>query len=203
MSDQNIDTLVSQSPGIREVSNPFPGLRPFGIDESHLFFGREGQSDEVISKLAQNRMVTIVGASGSGKSSLVYSGVIPLIYGGFIPNISDNWVVVNSRPGISPIDNLAASLLEADPHNNNLDANERFLKTTINATVLRSTSLGLVESIKQLRSDSGENFLIIIDQFEELFRFQNSVEQEVGFNESSTAARIDNALEVYWLAASY
>ena len=33
--------------------NPFPGLRPFGLEESHLFFGREGQSDEVVEMLIE------------------------------------------------------------------------------------------------------------------------------------------------------
>ena len=50
--------------------NPFPGLRPFTIDECHLFFGREGQADEILVKLSENRFVTVMGYSGSGKSSL-------------------------------------------------------------------------------------------------------------------------------------
>jgi len=58
-------------------ANPFPGLRPFSADESHLFFGREGQVDEIIMKLALNRIVTLMGHSGSGKSSLINCGVIP------------------------------------------------------------------------------------------------------------------------------
>src|SRR5690606_1485646 len=64
--------------------NPFPGLRPFGVDEAHLFFGREGQSDEVLVKLAENRFAAVLGASGSGKSSLMYCGLIPTLYGGFM-----------------------------------------------------------------------------------------------------------------------
>ena len=43
--------------------NPFPGLRPFTVEESHLFFGREGQSDEVLKKLAANRFTAVIGAS--------------------------------------------------------------------------------------------------------------------------------------------
>src|ERR1700752_3923694 len=63
--------------------NPFPGLRPFEVEESHLFFGREGQSDEVLMKLTENKFVAVIGASGSGKSSFLYCGVIPILYGGF------------------------------------------------------------------------------------------------------------------------
>ena len=48
---------------IVETSNPFPGLRPFNIDESHLFFGREGQSDEVLLKLSKSRFVGVIGPS--------------------------------------------------------------------------------------------------------------------------------------------
>ena len=51
--------------------NPFPGLRPFLPEESDLFFGREGESEEVLQKLLKNRFVTVMGASGTGKSSLI------------------------------------------------------------------------------------------------------------------------------------
>ena len=47
------------------LDNPFPGLRPFSIEESHLFFGREGQTDEVFMKMSDNRFVAIIGPSGS------------------------------------------------------------------------------------------------------------------------------------------
>jgi len=51
--------------------NPFPGLRPFAPEESDLFFGREKESKEVLDKLLQNRFVTVIRASGTGKSSLI------------------------------------------------------------------------------------------------------------------------------------
>ena len=56
--------------------NPFPGLRPRD-DEEHLFFGREQQVDTMIDKLAATRFLAVVGASGSGKSSLVNCGLRP------------------------------------------------------------------------------------------------------------------------------
>ena len=84
--------LVSQD--TKTADNPFPGLRPFRIEESHLFFGREGQSDEVLLKLSKNRFVGVIGPSGSGKSSFVYCGVLPIVYGGFLTDASPNWDVV-------------------------------------------------------------------------------------------------------------
>ena len=98
----------------KKIFNPFPGLRPFTISESHLFFGREGQSDEVLSKLSDNKFVAVIGASGSGKSSLIYCGLIPILHGGFITSSGNKWKMIVARPGNSPIENLANSLeLEA------------------------------------------------------------------------------------------
>lgn len=76
MSTQKVDIE-------KRIINPFPGLRPFDIDESHLFFGRDGQSDEVLDKLSDHRFVGVIGPSGSGKSSFVYCGVLPILLGGF------------------------------------------------------------------------------------------------------------------------
>ena len=92
--------------------NPFPGLRPFTIDECHLFFGREGQADEILVKLSENRFVTVMGYSGSGKSSLMYCGLIPVLYGGFMTQTGPNWNAVITRPGASPINNLSESIVE-------------------------------------------------------------------------------------------
>ena len=65
-----------------DLFNPFPGLRPFTREESHLFFGREGQSKSVLTSLEKHNFVAVIGASGSGKSSLIYCGVIPDLIGG-------------------------------------------------------------------------------------------------------------------------
>ncbi len=89
---------------------PFPGLRPFRIEESHLFFGREGQSEDVLAKLAKNKFVAVIGASGSGKSSLMYCGLVPILYGGFITEAGSRWRIVTTRPGNSPVENLAHAL---------------------------------------------------------------------------------------------
>ena len=47
-----------------QLENPFPGLRSFTVDESHLFFGRDGQSDELLRKMDRSRFVAVVGVSG-------------------------------------------------------------------------------------------------------------------------------------------
>jgi energy-coupling factor transporter ATP-binding protein EcfA2 len=158
------------------VSNPFPGLRPFKIEESHLFFGREGQSDEVLLKLSKNRFVGVIGPSGSGKSSFIYCGVMPILYGGFLTDASPNWEVVVTRPGAGPIDNLAEALLKNNHEYLRADTEEKKIKRTIFSTLLRSSSLGLVEAVEQSRKEAEVNYLILVDQFEELFRFKDSLD---------------------------
>lgn len=167
---QAIDQQVLTTP------NPFPGLRPFKIEESHLFFGREGQSDEVLLKMSKSRFVGVIGPSGSGKSSFIYCGVMPILYGGFLTDASPNWEVVVTRPGGGPIDNLAESLLKNNPEYIAADAEEKKIKRTIFATLLRSSSLGLVEAIEQTRKQADVNYLVLVDQFEELFRFKDSLD---------------------------
>ncbi len=158
------------------IANPFPGLRPFKIDESHLFFGREGQSDEVLLKLSKSRFVGVIGPSGSGKSSFVYCGVLPILYGGFLTDTSPNWEVVVTRPGAGPIDNLAEALLKTAADYEAADSEDRKIKRTIVSTLLRSSSLGLVEAVQQSRRSKDINYLILVDQFEELFRFKDSTD---------------------------
>src|SRR5690606_10867388 len=113
------------------TTNPFPGLRPFKIEESHLFFGREGQSDEVLLKLSQDRFVGVIGPSGAGKSSFIYCGVLPILYGGFLTDASPHWEVVVTRPGSAPIDNLAESLLKSEPEYDTLPEDDKKIKKTI------------------------------------------------------------------------
>lgn len=158
------------------AANPFPGLRPFKIEESHLFFGREGQSDEVLLKLSKHRFVSVIGPSGSGKSSFIYCGVLPILYGGFLTDASPDWEVIVTRPGAGPIDNLAESLLKNQPEYQAADMEEKKIKRTIISTLLRSSSLGLVEAIEQSRKSKDVNYLVLVDQFEELFRFKDSTD---------------------------
>ncbi|WP_420579762.1 High-affnity carbon uptake protein Hat/HatR [Reichenbachiella sp.] len=185
MSEKELEVGQEQQADITQFVDPFPGLRPFGIEESHLFFGREGQSDEVLMKLSENKFVGILGASGSGKSSLMYCGLIPTLYGGFMTQAGSNWRIVVTRPGGGPIDNLAEALLKKDQVYNDLDDEEQLIRKTITSTVLRSSSLGLIEAVKQLKSSDQENVLVLVDQFEELFRYKKLETLSSDLDESS------------------
>jgi len=187
----------------KAIFNPFPGLRPFTIKESHLFFGREGQVDEVLLKLQQNRFAAIVGPSGSGKSSFVYCGVIPLLLGGFFPERSSNWNIITSRPGGSPIENLAEAILQNDEIYVASDREKQQIQKAIVSGLLRGSSMGIAEAVKQSKFLSAKNTLVLIDQFEELFRFRKqdiykeSINESLAFVNLLTEAMQNEELPIY------
>jgi|TARA_B110000211_G_scaffold96093_1_gene112099 WD40 repeat protein len=185
MSDKTLDKKEIIESDISELFNPFPGLRPFGVEETYLFFGREGQSDDALVKLSKGRFLAILGASGSGKSSFMYCGLIPSLQGGMMTKAGSNWQTMVSRPGSGPIDNLAESILKYKKDYHNLPQKEQQIERTIVSTVLRSSSLGLVEVMKQINKDQKINTLIVIDQFEELFRFSKLEAKNSDENESA------------------
>ena len=86
--------------------NPYPGLRPFETDESHLFFGRDQQVAELVGRLERNRFVAVVGVSGSGKSSLVRAGLIPALERGRVSEAGRRWRMVVTRPAGAPFERL-------------------------------------------------------------------------------------------------
>ena len=149
--------------------NPFPGLRPFTQEEDYLFFGREEQTTELLELLRAHRFISVVGTSGSGKSSLVRAGLLPALFGGTMVTVGSRWDVTVFRPGGDPIRNLAESLVSCDLY----DPEDPESVLRVMATLRRSRS-GLVEAIRQSDLSDGHNLLIVVDQFEELFRFRQT-----------------------------
>jgi WD40 repeat protein/energy-coupling factor transporter ATP-binding protein EcfA2 len=145
--------------------NPFPGLRAFRPDEGHLFFGRTESTMKVVSKLKENRFVAVLGASGSGKSSLVMSGVVPaLLKENFDGRKS--WSYIVFRPDNNPIDQLARELSA-------LSAGAGFsqLSEVSVAASLHNRTEGLIDIVNRIRKNLRQQVVIVVDQFEEIFRF--------------------------------
>lgn len=89
---------------------PYPGIRPFTREETHIFFGRETQTDALIARLGETRFLAVVGPSGCGKSSLVRTGMIAGLETGFLARAGAAWRVAEMRPGTAPFRNLAEAL---------------------------------------------------------------------------------------------
>jgi len=146
------------------VAEPFPGLRPFTSQESALFFGRDEQVEELLSRLASRRFLAVVGTSGSGKSSLVRAGLIPTLEHGHLGPPGSQWVIATvSRPGIDPLRALARALGEAFRlEDSRLPAME---------AELNKSSLGLTTLSRQHLGEK-QRLFILVDQFEEIFRYR-------------------------------
>jgi energy-coupling factor transporter ATP-binding protein EcfA2 len=149
--------------------NPFPGLRPFDSHESALFFGRDEQCDDLLARLARNRLVAVVGASGSGKSSLVRAGLLPALQRGYLPSAGSSWQIATFRPGGSPTANLVAALAESATTTGGAPS---ISKATL-AETLSMSSLGLVEAAARLLGNQQRSLLVLADQFEEIFRYRS------------------------------
>src|ERR1044072_9980133 len=128
-------------------TNPFPGLRPFDFEESHLFFGRDGQSEQLITKLGATRFLAVVGTSGSGKSSLVRAGLMPSLLGGFMTSAGSNWRIAVMRPGSDPVGNLARVLNAPDVFGSEVTENAE-LQTVLAEAALHRGSRGLVDAVR-------------------------------------------------------
>jgi hypothetical protein len=152
------------------LRNPFPGLRSFEPGESELFFGREAETDELRRRLRLTRWLAVIGSSGSGKSSLVRSGLIPSLHAGFMAGGASRWRVAIMRPGDDPFGHLAAAL-DDDAVLGPADAHADTRRTVLEAG-LRDSSRGLAETVRQAALPAGEQVLVVVDQFEELFRYR-------------------------------
>lgn len=152
-------------------SSPYPGLRAFRRDESDIFFGREEQTDQLLQRLKRHRFLAVVGPSGCGKSSLVRAGMLAALETGFLVEAGAHWRIAELRPGEQPLARLAAALLSpsalgperaGDP-----DAEALLLAT------LRSGPLGLIEVVRETQLPARANLIVLVDQFEEIFRFRD------------------------------
>jgi energy-coupling factor transporter ATP-binding protein EcfA2 len=172
-------------------TNPFPGLRPFEEDENYLFFGRETQVDQMLGKLQRNRFLAVIGTSGSGKSSLVNCGLFPALHGGYLPSAGSSWRIAKFRPGNDPIREMALAITEKGTLFIEEKIGKLPLSSIVHINLLRS-KLGLVETYKQARLKPHENLLVVVDQFEELFRYQNLRGSE---NEDAAVSFVNLLLE--------
>jgi len=80
---------------------PYKGLVPFETEDADLFFGRDGVVGELVARLRTSRFLAVVGASGSGKSSVLRAGVVAAVRGGAFPG-SSGWSTTIMTPTAQP-----------------------------------------------------------------------------------------------------
>ena len=173
MTDTSLQTNQQTA---SEFSAPYPGLRPFEVGESPLFYGRGTHIVGMLRILKRERILAVVGSSGCGKSSLVRAGLLPeLAKGrGIVGQRDADWQFVISRPGSDPFDNLARALLSPTSV---VDLDDKSCpkpdpkKLAECREMLESGPQGLIDAVDAYSSGSETHVLVLIDQFEEIFRF--------------------------------
>jgi energy-coupling factor transporter ATP-binding protein EcfA2 len=147
---------------------PYPGLRAFLPNEAPIFFGRRQETAALIELLAQpeGRFVAVVGASGSGKSSLVAAGLLPALQDNAIPG-SSRWLDIRCKPAELDDNPFMALAVQLTPH-----LEKKGWRTGELAAQLAAMPSLLTERLgSQLHEaqDTTGELLLVIDQFEELF----------------------------------
>ncbi len=144
-----------------QPKNPYKGLQAFQAADNQDFFGREKLVQKLVARLAEStrdaRFLAVVGPSGSGKSSLVKSGLIPALWRGEVPK-SEKWFVVEMLPGSHPLDELEVALTRVATRES------RHLREH-----LGRDERGLLRACQLILPDDGSEIALIIDQFEEVF----------------------------------
>jgi len=156
--------------------HPYPGLRPFKREESDIFFGCEQHVDQLLEKLGQHHFLAVVGTSGCGKSSLVKAGMLPALDAGFLAQAGAHWYVADLRPGHRPMWALAESLLASQAFGATRGTEPESL-ALLHAT-LRRGPLGLVEALCETPLPEHANLLVLVDQFEEIFRYRRDIDSQ-------------------------
>jgi len=146
-----------------KVRNPYVGLRPFETEDSPLFYGRKQQISEILQKLSENRFLAVVGSSGCGKSSLIRAGLIPHLNAGFLVEERDQWCIVTMKPGNKPVCSLAESINKSVFE----EADHRVFYKKIREEGIPF----LMKKFYHYFQKTDANILILVDQFEEIFRF--------------------------------
>ena len=165
------------APDLTKENNPYRGLQSYERRHAKLFFGRDEQVEELAAVVETNPLTVVVGASGTGKSSLVKAGLLPYLQ----PEESDEQAVASGwhvlppmRPGDSPmrtLENLlkvelAAAGTKMDDVIDEVDMDSHPHSAALSANALSSSIRNRLEQWFSVHP--GQRLLLVVDQFEEL-----------------------------------
>ncbi|MBK5269287.1 MAG: protein kinase [Acidimicrobiia bacterium] len=172
---------IASAPPLAQMSirNPYKGLSAFDVNDARDFFGRDDEINQLVTLIATHRLVTVVGPSGSGKSSLVRAGLLPALARGAVGG-SEMWLTATTVPGGHPFDELATVLgeLATEPMGDL-------------AAELRTDDHGLMRIVKRLLQGLEGDLVLVIDQFEELYTLVADETIRRAFTQSLVAAVTD------------
>lgn len=183
LDSQPLNTLDLAIP---ETRNPYKGLQAFSETDSDDFFGRDAEIRALLARLetADPRCLALVGASGSGKSSLIHAGLFPALREGKLDG-SESWFITAMVPGRNPLNGLREALRRVAIRDvANLDA------------VLADEPDGLTMAAQQLLP-SDSTLLLHVDQFEEAFTLLEDEAARAHFLEIIQRAAAQDVIPIY------
>jgi len=177
--------------------NPYQGLSAFGEEDADFFFGQEKFVSNLVEVTHKQPLLAVVGPSGSGKSSVVYAGLIPQL------RTEGNWLIESFRPGKEPFVQLAFALVrQLEP----VAGETQQLRSAVRlAGDMQQGKITLLQVISRiLERNPGKRLLLVADQFEELYTVcQVQEEQERFADELLTAIAQENITLVLTLRADF
>ncbi len=168
---------------------PYRGLFVFREKDEPFFFGRETYTRKLVEAVQEKPLVVVIGASGSGKSSVVYAGLFPKL------QHQGKWIITSFRPGNNPFQALAKSLISFLY----TDELERLSQTKKLATQLQSSEISLPDVFTRIteKDEHTTKFLLFVDQFEELYTLcRNDLERRRFLDELLRTFKISKTLKV-------
>lgn len=157
-----------QLPLLPDVPRPYVGLEAFGENEKEFFFGRTADIKNLIDLIEKMPLIVVLGASGSGKSSLVMGGVLPRLKESISLNLR---IIPPFTPGNTPLFHLMRAV------QNGGDGTDKLIETDIQHLRKNPTYLSVM-----LGGASAPSALITIDQFEELFTLVGQDDRDIFVN---------------------
>ena len=163
---------------------PYKGLYYFDESDAEWFFGRETLTETLMERLnaglkIDQRFLAVVGASGSGKSSVVRAGLIPALRW---QQSSSGWPMYVITPTAHPLDILATTVHEGNKQGLAL---RKFVDELVRRPQALSANLE-----KIVRETGAAHLLLVVDQFEELFTLCRSEAEQTAFVESLLTAAL-------------
>ncbi len=167
-----LEKALGDEPAVLErppiMRNPYKGLRAFDESDAADFYGRDELVSTLLAAVERHRFVTVVGPSGSGKSSVVRAGLLPALASGALQG-SEQWSWAVLTPGSHPVQSLVQTLKGLAPASIALGENV-------------STS-GMADVFERVMSDMPGELVLVLDQFEELFTLVDDQERRHAFLE--------------------
>jgi WD40 repeat protein len=152
---------------LARIRCPYRGLEPFEAEHADDFFGRDAMLEQLLDAIYEHNFVTVTGASGCGKSSLVRAGLVTALEAGALPG-SRFWAIRLFRPGPEPLRSLSLALVDLlEPEASEVT---RIAEARALADHLREGTLAFADVAARLEQDPNTAPLVLIaDQFEELY----------------------------------